>query len=118
MFINNIVREFYEVISGQRVLVLVHFDLDAICSGKILQSLFHADHILYTLCPVLTHTDLHTTVQNHKEQVGCIILLNCGGALDLVEFLELPDNMTVFVADTHRPLHVCNIYSEHQKLRQ
>ncbi|KAF2360802.1 CDC45 family [Trinorchestia longiramus] len=98
----------------KRVLVLVHSDLDAICSGKILQSLFRADHILYTLCPVLTLADLQSAVESHKEQISSIILINCGGTLDLVEFLGLPPHIKVFLADTHRPLHVCNIYSEDQ----
>ncbi|XP_018008865.1 cell division control protein 45 homolog [Hyalella azteca] len=114
MFVTNIIKEFYDCISGKRVLVLVHSDLDAICSGKILQALFRADHILYTLCPVLTLSDLLTAVKSHKEQISSIILINCGGTLDLVEFLELPPHIKVFLADTHRPLHVCNIYSDDQ----
>lgn len=47
-------------------------------------------------------------------QVSSIILINCGGSMDLSEELQLPSNITVFVTDTHRPLHVCNIYSRDQ----
>lgn len=36
----------------QRILVLVHSDIDSICASKVLQSLFRADHILYTIVPV------------------------------------------------------------------
>ena len=41
-------------------------------------------------------------------------MVNCGGTIDIVEFLDLPDDVTVFVADSHRPTDVCNIYSERQ----
>ena len=51
----------------QRVLVVVHSDIDAICSAKILQSLFKSDHILYSLCSVNTVADLISAVDKHKE---------------------------------------------------
>lgn len=53
-----------------------------------------------------------------------IILVNCGGTIDLAQEFGLDDQddelaeylaqMTVFVADSHRPIDVCNIYNDGQ----
>jgi len=93
---------------------LAHTDVDGVCASKILQSLFKTDHILYSLVPVSNKEDLKVAVNSHKDKVTCIILINCGGCIDLTEELKLPDEVVVFVADYHRPLHVCNIYSREQ----
>ncbi|XP_063888720.1 cell division control protein 45 homolog isoform X2 [Scylla paramamosain] len=112
MLVTDLRAEFYNLIKSQRVLVLVHFDLDGICASKILQVLFRTDHILYTVVPVQTCTQLLEAFQQHAEQV--VLLVNCGGCVDLVEALQPPDDLVFFVADNHRPLHVCNIYSASQ----
>lgn len=114
MFVSDLRKEFYDVIKGKRVLILAHFDIDSICASKILQSLFKADHILYTVVPVQTHSDLADAVQQHSEQIKHIILINCGGCLDLVDLLQPEEDIIFFLADNHRPLDVTNIYNDGQ----
>ena len=41
-------------------------------------------------------------------------MINCGGTVDVVDFLDPPDDVVIFVADSHRPTDVCNIYSDGQ----
>ncbi|XP_045592564.1 cell division control protein 45 homolog [Procambarus clarkii] len=114
MFLSDARTQFYDLIKGKRILLLVHFDIDGICASKILQSLFRSDLILYTVVPVQTRTDLINAVQQHSEQVKHIVLINCGGCVDLVDLLHPPEDLIFFVADNHRPLDICNIYNAEQ----
>ena len=43
-----------------------------------------------------------------------VILINCGGCIDIVELLEPDERITFFILDSHRPYDVANIYSEGQ----
>ena len=43
-----------------------------------------------------------------------MILINCGGAVDIVEELQPDPDVVFFVVDSHRPTDVCNIYSQSQ----
>jgi len=48
-------------------------------------------------------------------QVKCIVLVNCGGRLNLLELLQ-PESPEVqfFIVDSHRPLELDNVYNERQ----
>lgn len=42
-------------------------------------------------------------------------MINCGATYDVLELLEPPSDKTIFfVADTHRPIDVINVYNESQ----
>uniref|UniRef100_A0A8C7YDE8 CDC45 cell division cycle 45 homolog (S. cerevisiae) n=1 Tax=Oryzias sinensis TaxID=183150 RepID=A0A8C7YDE8_9TELE len=73
MFITDIKKDFYEVVANQRVALLVAGDIDALCACKILQALFHCDHIQYTLVPVTGWQELGTAFLEHKEQIKLLI---------------------------------------------
>ena len=124
MYISDIRKEFFDVIkSNERVLVVANFDVDSVCAVKILQWLLRCDHVTYTLVPVRGKTDL---IQAFKDNIGhaedtdigstvkYVIMINCGGTIDLVEFFDPPEDVVIFVADSHRPTDVCNIYSDGQ----
>jgi len=55
--------------SLQRLLLLVNYDIDAICTCKILQCLFRCDSIIYTLVPVQGITDLQKAYEENSEEV-------------------------------------------------
>lgn len=114
MYVDNLVRSFYDVIIKEKVLVLVNYDTDAICAAKILQTLFRYDTIVYTLVPVLTVSDLVSAFKNHKQDVKYVILINCGGTIDIIDLLEPSEDIIFFVADNHRPTDICNVYSSSQ----
>lgn len=69
MFIKDSVKEFYDLINGKQCLLLVNFDVDAICASKILQNLFNNDHIVYTLVPVQGITDLVRAYRDNADEV-------------------------------------------------
>lgn len=53
----------------QRCLLLVNFDIDAICACKILQQLFKNDNIVYTLAPVQGLQDLIKAYEDNAQEV-------------------------------------------------
>nr|XP_014340630.1 PREDICTED: cell division control protein 45 homolog isoform X2 [Latimeria chalumnae] len=114
MFVLDFRKEFYDVLVNQRVLLLVAFDVDAICACKILQALFHCDHVQYTLVPVASWQELETAFLEHKEQFRYFILLNCGANVDLLETLQPEEDSVFFICDTHRPVEVVNVYNDTQ----
>ncbi|XP_038618917.1 cell division control protein 45 homolog isoform X1 [Tachyglossus aculeatus] len=114
MFLADFRRDFYEPIQGQRVLLLVAFDVDALCACKILQALFQCDHVQYTLVPVSGWQDLETAFLEHKEQFRHFLLINCGANVDLLEALQPEEDTLFFVCDTHRPVNVVNVYNDTQ----
>lgn len=93
---------------------MVHYDIDAICSCRILQSLLRFKHVPYTICIVRGVEDLKIAFQENANDVKYFVLINCGGTLDIVELLEPEEEIVFFVLDSHRPTDLCNIYSESQ----
>lgn len=94
MFIGDLKREFYDVILGQvhlnylylkyfwaiiysravpfvsqRVLIFVNFDVDAICSCRILQYLLLCDTVSYSILPVRSLGELVAAYKESCEQV-------------------------------------------------
>ena len=57
--------------------------------------MFSADQILYTLVPVNGLSDFEAAYLDHIEGVKYVLLINCGGSLDIVEYLQ-PDPEIVF----------------------
>lgn len=94
--------------------MLVHYDIDAVCTCRILQALLRFNHVLYTICVVRGVDDLKNAFRENCEDVKFFVLINCGGSLDIVELLEPEEEITFFVLDSHRPTDLCNIYSERQ----
>ncbi|XP_050425869.1 cell division control protein 45 homolog isoform X2 [Adelges cooleyi] len=114
MFVDDIVKGFYDIISKNKILILVNYDVDAICAVKILQCILRFDNIIYILVPVKTLTELKREYDEQKADVKHVILINCGGTSDIVEILQPEDNVIFFIVDSHRPTDVCNIYSSSQ----
>ncbi|KAL6254953.1 cell division control protein 45 homolog [Pogonomyrmex barbatus] len=114
MFVTNLEKDFYDVIQRSRCLLLVNFDVDAICACRILQQLFKNDHMIYTLVPVRGIQDMINAFDENCEEIKNVVMINCGGTLDLVELLRPDESVVFFILDSHRPYDLCNIYSENQ----
>jgi cell division control protein 45 len=114
MFVQDLRNDFYNLLIGKRVIVIANSDIDAICGSKILQSLFRNEQIIFTFVPILGVKSLKRTFDNQKDDCNIFLFVNCGGCLDLVELLAPEDQQIFFVCDSHRPLDLCNIYSESQ----
>ncbi|XP_013383421.1 cell division control protein 45 homolog [Lingula anatina] len=114
VFVKDLRKEFYEKIQHQRVLVLVSFDVDALCACKILQYLFQCDHVLYTIVPVSGKQELENAYVENSEGIKHVVMIGCGGNIDVVETLQ-PENGTVFyISDSHRPIDVTNVFNQVQ----
>lgn len=70
--------------------------------------------MIYTVVSVDLTEDLQTAFQERRADEKHVLLINCGGTLDLVDLLEPSDEVEIFVLDSHRPLDVCNVYSTGQ----
>lgn len=114
MFIQDIKQDFYKLLIGKRILIIVNYDIDAICASKILQSVFKYDHMLYSVVPIMGLASLKRAYNENREDVKYVILINCGGCIDIVEYLQPDEDVTFFICDSHRPFDVCNIYSDKQ----
>eukprot|EP00053_Salpingoeca_punica_P005568 m.55304 g.55304 ORF g.55304 m.55304 type:complete len:584 (+) comp13303_c0_seq1:398-2149(+) len=98
------------------VLVFVAPDADAVCAASLLTSLLRNDFVTYKLLPIASIEDvtrLRGTFQ--AEQVRSVVLINAGGAWDLLTDFEAEDgqpnaNITFYVIDSHRPLNLANVF--------
>lgn len=101
------------------VRILAAADLDGVCATKILVTLLQRDGIKYTTIPVTGNGEIvHNfgLLAEHPE-VQHVVLLNCGGSLDIEEALResnAPEHVQCFVVDAHRPVFLQNL-SERQK---
>lgn len=114
MFVTDLPNDFYKVVRGNRCLLLVNFDVDAICASRILQSLFKNDNAVYTLIPVQGVDDLVQAYAENWEETTFVILINCGGCVDITQLLQPDERIIFFIIDSHRPYDTDNIYSESQ----
>ena len=114
MYVNDLKQEFFDVITTERVLVLVNKDVDSVCATKILQYLFQCDNVCYTLVPVGGKKDLYNAYKSNIEGVKYCVLINCGATIDICDFLDPEDEVVFYVLDNHRPVDVTNIYNDTQ----
>ncbi|XP_035826771.1 cell division control protein 45 homolog isoform X2 [Aplysia californica] len=111
MLIKDFRRDFYDVLQHQRVLILVAFDVDALCACKILQYLFQCDQVLYTVVPVNGLQGVENAFLENAEGIKHVILINCGASVDIVELLQPEDNVRFYICDSHRPVDIHNYYN-------
>ncbi|KAJ1523930.1 hypothetical protein ONE63_010479 [Megalurothrips usitatus] len=114
MYVDNVIEGFYNAVNGSRVLLFVNYDIDAICAARILQHLFRCDTIAYTLVPVSGIQDLRQAYEENCEEVKYVVLVNCGGTIDIVELLEPEEHVIFYLLDSHRPTDLCNVFSSSQ----
>lgn len=97
-------------------MVVANLDVDSLCAVKILQTLLQCDHVAYTLVPIEGKSDLIRAFEENVSVGGVkyVVMINCGATLDLVDFLDPPQDLVIFVADSHRPIDVCNVYNDGQ----
>ncbi|KAK6190381.1 hypothetical protein SNE40_002263 [Patella caerulea] len=111
MFVKDFKRDFYDAVQHQRVLILVSFDVDALCACKILQYLFQCDQILYTIIPVTGKAELERAFVENSEGIKHVVLINCGASLDIIEVLQPEEYIKFYICDSHRPVDIHNVYN-------
>ena len=112
MLIRDTKKEFYEIVSHARshVLVFVSHDVDSISAAKIVRYIFECDHIQHTIIPIKTKAELQRSYQEHRENIKFVLLLNLGATFDVLDLFMPESDVKIFIADSHRPLNVHNVY--------
>jgi cell division control protein 45 len=70
------------------------------------------DHIPYQIKPIfdVEHLLSAAVAVRKMPDVRSIIMLNCGGSVDILKVFQLPEEgLTCYVTDCHRPFHLANI---------
>ncbi|RLN98861.1 hypothetical protein BBJ28_00008028 [Nothophytophthora sp. Chile5] len=111
---------------GCSVLLLVALDVDALCACEILTRLLRADFLSYSLLAVRGYEDVlrarETRIRGAdgavrgSGELRSVVMLNCGAIVNVVELLALPPHMKCYIFDSHRPIHLANIYDAHQQI--
>jgi cell division control protein 45 len=107
---------------GSSVLVLVALDVDALCASAILTSLFKADFVSYALLPVRGYEDIvrirdaRIATPSGASELRSIVMINCGAIVNIAQLLQLPRAVKCYVFDSHRPIHLANIYDANQQI--
>lgn len=58
--------------------------------------------------------ELKQAYEENNEEIKYVVLVNCGGTVDLVDILQPEEEVVFFVLDAHKPTDVCNVYSDGQ----
>ncbi|KAG5674134.1 hypothetical protein PVAND_004119 [Polypedilum vanderplanki] len=114
MFVSDLRNEFFNFLSGKRVIIISNIDIDSIAASKILQTLFRNENVIFSITPVIGLKALKRTFDDNKSDCNIFVLINCGGCIDLLDFLAPEEDTIFFLVDSHRPLDLCNIYSDSQ----
>lgn len=110
---------------GCSVLILVALDVDALCACEILTSLLKGDFLSYSLLAVRGYEDIvrvrETRIrdaQGHERpsDVKSIVMINCGAIVNVMQLLALPEDIKCYIFDSHRPIHLANIYDANQQI--
>ena len=52
-----------------------------------------------------------------NDKYKTVVMLNCGGNIDIITYFNHPDvDVTFYVFDSHRPVHLSNIFADDQVL--
>lgn len=68
------------------------FNIDAICSSKMISEYLKRQFIVFQLIPVVGYIDLREKYQRLDSDINNIILIGCGATADLESFLEIDIN--------------------------
>ncbi|KAJ3068456.1 hypothetical protein HDU98_008378, partial [Podochytrium sp. JEL0797] len=98
-------------------LIIAAPDPDALCATRMISNLFKSDCIVHQIIPVNGYDLLDRTNRlkiKDNDNLRSIIMLNCGGGIDIAATLDIPSEATVYIIDSHRPLHLGSIYKYEQ----
>lgn len=111
---------------GRVLHFMVSGDVDAISALIIMQDLLYNEQCMYDVHPVFDYDHLLTTCRSVIEstrvtsQPAAIMLINCGGIVDLEKILNLeePENShcMIYVLDSHRPYNLNNVNETNERV--
>lgn len=96
------------------MLVLVAADVDGLCACRILTHMLRTDNVAYSLVPVSGYSHasaLLRALSESNNDIRSVVLINCGAIVNVTNLLPWDRlNLTCYVIDSHRPIHLANIY--------
>ncbi|KAJ2720690.1 DNA replication initiation factor cdc45 [Coemansia sp. Benny D115] len=95
------------------ILIFASTDVDSLCALRILTGLLKRDALGHKIVPVSSYTEIQQLAAKHLvegTQIRSVVFLNCGGSVDIQDYVELRPELTVLIIDSHRPLNLYNIY--------
>ncbi|CAM9922638.1 unnamed protein product, partial [Ectocarpus fasciculatus] len=85
-------------------------------SAKILTHMLRQDNIPYKTRPVASLQHIRETAEEIAEMdIRTVFLLNCGATANMVKVFDLGrgGDLRCIILDSHRPIHLANVYSRH-----
>lgn len=61
-----------------------------------------------------TLNKIHRYTKRNNIQLRSIVMVNAGGTIDLLEILNVPKDVSIYVLDSHRPLNLHNLFTHEQ----
>jgi len=96
---------------GCTVVVYVALDCDALCACRIVTGLLKADNVPFKLVSVHWQDEILADYKetSRHDVVRSIIMINCGGDMDVQEAFNLTGGTFCYLIDCNRPLNHANI---------
>lgn len=108
---HKILRKSFSHSSCQLVIFVSCLNIDALCATKILSILFKKQLVQSQIVPVFGYAELKRHYSQLDENINSVILVGCGGIIDLESFLEIdPDELVVGTDDNDKILYSRDIY--------
>jgi len=93
-------------------------DVDSLCALKTLFRILESDSIQYASYPVSSFREIHNYAKPTPQNTNhtSIVLINWGSHKDLRKILNLGPYATIFVIDSHRPIHLHNLSDQNDSV--
>ncbi|KAF9131141.1 hypothetical protein BGW39_002171 [Mortierella sp. 14UC] len=96
--------------ASSTVLFFVAADVDSICAFRMWTTLLRSDSISYVVVPVSGMEEVRSEAKVMSGSIRSILMLNCGGLFNLEDYVELSEDVTIYVLDSHRPVNLRNAF--------
>ena len=96
------------------IIIFVAFDVDSLCTIRIISNLLKHNNKNYTIFPVLTFEHMERKIiETENSNIKAFIMINCGGTKDLTKYwFAKMNNMACLILDCHRPIHHNNVHDK------
>ena len=90
--------------------------VDTLCCYRILKAMLRSDNVAYSVHAITSTEELKRKGEEipDDEEIRAVVLINCGGTVDVKEVMGLKENCRAFVFDSHRPLSLENVSEENK----
>lgn len=109
-------EEILKLLKGPQdfVLIFTSFDVDSLCTLRIITYLLKINNKQYSIFPVLSVEQMEKKIiESEGSPVKAFVLINCGGSKDINNYwFSNKDNIVCLLMDSHRPIHHNNIHSK------